>query len=78
MLYPELTYADLDNRDNEVRQDYLWNVLYTAGYLTDAVEPKERIHTLIIPNKEIHEIYEKHILSCSRKKQNCNLRTVNN
>lgn len=35
-IIPELTYADLDNRNVNIRQTYLWSVLYATGYLTDA------------------------------------------
>lgn len=62
-LIPELTYTDLDSRDAEIRQTYLWSVLYAAGYLTDADEPNGKIHKLTIPNKEIRGIYEEKIRS---------------
>lgn len=62
-LIPELTYTDLDSRDAEIRQAYLWSVLYATGYLTDTGEPHGKIHRLIIPNKEIRGIYEEKIRS---------------
>ena len=34
-IIPELTYTDLDSRDESLRQTYLWSVLYSTGYLTD-------------------------------------------
>lgn len=60
-MIPELTYTDLDNEDEDVRQAYLWSVLFAAGYLTDAKKTENGIHSLIIPNREVHEIYEKRI-----------------
>lgn len=39
-----------------------------AGYLTDQCNPDGEIHILVIPNKEIHGIYEKQILSWFRVK----------
>ena len=62
-LVPELTYADLDSKDEEVRQTYLWSVLFAAGYLTDACKTANGIHKLIIPNQEILGIYENRIRS---------------
>ena len=46
MLIPELTYTDLDNKETRIRQTYLWSVLFATGYLTDAEEPKGKIHRL--------------------------------
>lgn len=62
-LVPELTYTDLDSRDLEVRQTYLWSVLYATGYLTDAELPENGVHKLVIPNREVLGIYEKRIRS---------------
>lgn len=63
VLLPELTYLDLDSEDREVRQTYLWSVLFAAGYLTDAAAPKNGVHKLVIPNREVLGIYEKRIRS---------------
>ena len=62
-IIPELTYTDLGNQDRDVRQTYLWSVLYSTGYLTDAEKPDGRIHKLVIPNKEVYKIYEDKIRS---------------
>lgn len=62
-LIPELTYTDLESEDEEVRQTYLWSVLFSTGYLTDASKPENRIHKLVIPNREVLGIYEKWIRS---------------
>ena len=67
-LIPELTYTDLDSRDNEIRQTYLWTVLFAAGYLTDTGETEGGYHRLVIPNKEVLGIYEKKIRSWFRMK----------
>ena len=63
-IIPELTYTDLDSEDVGTRQIYLWSVLYSTGYLTDATKPEGRIHKLVIPNREIRKIYEDRIRSC--------------
>ena len=62
-LVPELTYTDLDSKDKEVRQTYLWSVLFATGYLTDAARPENGVHKLVIPNREVRGIYEKRIRS---------------
>ena len=63
VLVPELTYTDFDSEDQEVRQTYLWSVLFATGYLTDKEKPVNGIHKLVIPNKEVRGIYEKRIRS---------------
>lgn len=62
-LIPELTYTDLDSQDMEVRQTYLWSVLFATGYLTVAERLENGFYRLVIPNREILEIYEKKIRS---------------
>ncbi len=63
VLVPELTYTDFDSEDQEVRQTYLWSVLFATGYLTDKEKPVNGIHKLVIPNKEVRGIYENRIRS---------------
>lgn len=63
ILIPELTYTNLDNKDTETRQTYLWSVLYATGYLTDIDRPENKTHRLVIPNREVLGIYENRILS---------------
>lgn len=65
-VIPELTYTDLDSRDESLRQTYLWSVLYSTGYLTDFGEPAGRNHKLVIPNKEVLQIYQDKIYSWFR------------
>ena len=60
-IIPELTYADLDNKNINIRQTYLWSVVYATGYLTDAEKFNGGRHKLVIPNKEILRIYENKI-----------------
>ena len=62
-LIPELTYTDLDSQDVEVRQTYLWSVLFATGYLTVADRLENGCYRLVIPNREILGIYKKKILS---------------
>ena len=65
-LIPELTYTDLDSKDIDVRQTYLWSVLLAAGYLTESGKAKRGQCRLVIPNKEVLGIYEKKISSWFR------------
>ena len=48
----ELTYDEIDNS-----MDNLWSVLFTTGYLTQAGKPENGIYKLIIPNREVREVY---------------------
>jgi len=65
-LIPELTYTDLESKDSEVRQTYLWSALFSTGYLTDAGEVRNGCHKLVIPNREVRGIFEKKIRSWFR------------
>lgn len=60
-LISGLTYQDFDSREPQKRQTYLWSILFSTGYLTDAGEPAGKVHKLVIPNREILEIYEDRI-----------------
>ncbi|MDE7479214.1 MAG: ATP-binding protein [Lachnospiraceae bacterium] len=63
-IIPELTYADLNNEDITIRETYLWSVLYATGYLTEASEGTgSDLHKLVIPNREILQIYRDKIQS---------------
>ena len=75
LLIPELTYTDLDSQDTEIRQSYLWSVLFAAGYLTDIGETSTGLHRLVIPNKEVLGIYEKKINSWFKVKVTSNTET---
>ena len=48
----DLTYNEIDdNIDN------LWSVLFTTGYLTRAGETEEGNYKLVIPNREVREVF---------------------
>ena len=48
----ELTYDEIDNSI-----DNLWSVLFTTGYLTQSGMTDQGAYKLIIPNKEVKEVY---------------------
>lgn len=48
----ELTYEEIDKSI-----DNLWSVLYTTGYLTSAGETKDGAYRLVIPNREVREVF---------------------
>lgn len=60
-LVHELTYNDLAIEDPDEHLTYLWSILYTTGYLTDAERTTKRLHKLVIPNMEVQQIFEKQI-----------------
>lgn len=62
-LVPELTYTDFDSRDVDIRQSYLWSVLFATGYITDAEEPENGVHTLMIPNKAWYLRYKDPVMA---------------
>lgn len=48
----ELTYDEIDNSI-----DNLWSVLFTTGYLTQTGMTEQGAYKLIIPNREVREVY---------------------
>lgn len=48
----DLTYDEIDNSI-----DNIWSVLFTTGYLTQAGCVGNHIYQLVIPNKEVHEVF---------------------
>lgn len=48
----ELTYDEIDNSI-----DNLWSVLFTTGYLTQSGMTDQGAYKLVIPNKEVKEVY---------------------
>ena len=48
----ELTYDEIDDSI-----DNLWSILFTTGYLTQKGKPERDIYHLIIPNKEVRDVY---------------------
>ena len=49
----ELTYDEIDNTI-----DNLWSVLFATGYLTHCGMTDEGAYKLIIPNREVREVYK--------------------
>ena len=49
----ELTYDEIDNSI-----DNLWSVLFTTGYLTQIGLTEQGTYKLVIPNKEVAEVYK--------------------
>lgn len=58
-VYEELTYQDMYRT-----ADHLWSLLFTTGYLTKRGRADGRIFGLVIPNREIHDIFVTQILTC--------------
>ena len=56
-IHQELTYQDMYSTIEN-----LWSLLFTTGYLTQRGEPDGRRFHLVIPNKEIREIFEMQIV----------------
>ena len=48
----ELTYNEIDDSI-----DNLWSVLYTTGYLTQTGETEDGRYKLVIPNREVREVF---------------------
>lgn len=48
----ELTYEEIDNSI-----DNLWSVLFTTGYLTQAEKANGGVYKLVIPNREVREVF---------------------
>ena len=48
----ELTYNEIDNSI-----DNLWSVLFTTGYLTQTGKVERSVYKLIIPNREVQEVF---------------------
>lgn len=58
----DLTYDEIDNSI-----DNLWSVLFTTGYLTHAGISDEGIYQLVIPNKEVREVFRLQIQEWFKK-----------
>ena len=58
----ELTYNEIDNSI-----DNLWSVLFTTGYLTQAGKVERSVYKLIIPNREVREVFILQIQEWFRK-----------
>lgn len=47
-----LTYDEIENSIDNV-----WSVLFTTGYLTNIGNPESGVYELVIPNREVHEVF---------------------
>ena len=59
----ELTYDEIDNSINN-----LWSVLFTTGYLTQTGMTDDGAYKLVIPNREIREVYKLQIQEWFKQK----------
>lgn len=59
----ELTYDEIDNSI-----DNIWSVLFTTGYLTQVGMTEQGAYKLVIPNKEVREVYKLQIQDWFDKK----------
>lgn len=59
----ELTYDEIDNSI-----DNIWSVLFTTGYLTQSGMTEQGAYKLVIPNKEVREVYRLQIQEWFDKK----------
>ena len=48
----DLTYDEIDNSIDNV-----WSVLFTTGYLTRVGKTRNGVYNLVIPNKEVREVF---------------------
>lgn len=48
----DLTYDEIDNSINNV-----WSVLFTTGYLTRVGKEENGVYKLVVPNKEVREVF---------------------
>ena len=63
----ELTYDEIDNSIENI-----WSVLFTTGYLTQAGITDQGAYKLVIPNKEVKEVYKVQIQEWFDKKVRAN------
>ena len=63
----ELTYDEIDNSIENI-----WSVLFTTGYLTQVGITAQGAYKLIIPNKEVREVYRLQIQEWFEKKIHSN------
>ena len=62
MLRLDLTYDEIDNSIEN-----LWSVLFTTGYLTQAGMTEDGAYRLVIPNREIREVFKLQIQEWFKK-----------
>ncbi len=56
-LNDQLTYAEIGKNIKN-----LWSLLFMTGYLTMADIPDENVYELVIPNKEVRQIFKRQVL----------------
>lgn len=59
----ELTYDEVDQSIEN-----LWSVLFTTGYLTQVGQVDENVYKLVIPNREVKEVYKAQIQEWFKQK----------
>ena len=57
VIKPELTYRDMDNKNN------IYSFLLLTGYLKVTKKTGQNQYKLVIPNKEVYEIYKQSFMS---------------
>ena len=62
MLRLDLTYDEIDNSIEN-----LWSVLFTTGYLTQAGMTEDGAYRLVLPNREIREVFKLQIQEWFKK-----------
>nr|WP_144365829.1 AAA family ATPase [Lacrimispora amygdalina] len=62
MLRLDLTYDEIDNSIEN-----LWSVLFTTGYLTQTEMTEDGAYRLVIPNREIREVFKLQIQEWFKK-----------
>lgn len=62
-IRPDLTYDELDSSIEN-----LWSVLFTTGYLTHTGRPTGGVYRLVIPNREVREVFVLQIQEWFREK----------
>ena len=67
MVRLELTYDEIDNSI-----DNMWSVLFTTGYLTQTGMTEQGAYKLVIPNKEVREVYKFQIQEWFKDNIGCN------
>lgn len=59
----KLTYNEIDQDINNI-----WSVLFMTGYLTMRGRPNNGVYKLVIPNKEVRQIYTEQVLKWFKEK----------
>ena len=59
----ELTYDEVDSSI-----DNLWSILFTTGYLTQVGKTDQDVYKLVIPNREVREVYRLQIREWFRER----------